>query len=133
MKTVSVVDLFVYKSIRNKILLIIILGLFIQFNFDGPELMITEFSMPIYLNGFILGISELFSCLVGYLMVDKFERKKMMLGSTCLAILVGLPVVLVSNCQEDCTKFQQIFQTVGLFLFRMLMSFTFTTFILTQF
>jgi hypothetical protein len=68
----SIVDLFYYKSIRSKILLIIFLGLFVQFNFDGPELMITEFSMSVYMNGFILGISEVFSCVVGYLMVDEF-------------------------------------------------------------
>ena len=30
------VDLFVYKSVRNKMLLVILLGLFVQFNFDGP-------------------------------------------------------------------------------------------------
>lgn len=51
------VDLFVYKSVRNKMLLVILLGLFVQFNFDGPELMITEFSMSVFFNGFIMGIS----------------------------------------------------------------------------
>jgi len=38
--TTSMVDLFAYKSVRTKILLAILLGLFVQFNFDGPELMI---------------------------------------------------------------------------------------------
>lgn len=57
MQSVSIIDLFTYKSIRSKLLLIIVLGLFIQFNFDGPELLIGEFSMPVYINGFILGIS----------------------------------------------------------------------------
>jgi len=65
-------DLFVYKSVRNKMLLVILLGLFVQFNFDGPELMISEFAMSVYFNGFIMGISEVFSCIIGYLMVDDF-------------------------------------------------------------
>ena len=72
MQSVSIVDLFKYKSIRTKILLIIVLGLFIQFNFDGPQLLIGEFSMPVYINGFILGISQIFSCVIGYFMVDDF-------------------------------------------------------------
>ncbi len=32
----SIIDIFAYKSVRNKLLLIILLGLFVQFNFDGP-------------------------------------------------------------------------------------------------
>lgn len=53
----SMLDLVYYKSVRNKMLLIIVLGLFVQFNFDGPELMLSEFSMSVYMNGFIFGIS----------------------------------------------------------------------------
>ena len=57
----------------------------------------------------------------------------MLIGSTILALFVGVPVVFVANCEDNCTSFQSIFQTVGLFIFRMFMSFTYTTFILTQF
>lgn len=95
--------------------------------------MIGELAMPVYINGFFLGISEVFSCIVGFLMVDEFERRKMMMISTLIGIGLCLPVAILSNCSNNCTHFQQIFQTVGLFLFRMAMSFTFTTYILTQF
>jgi hypothetical protein len=53
--------------------------------------------------------------------------------SVIIGILIGLPIAFVANCNETCTEFQQVFQSGGLFLFRMAMSFTFTTFILTQF
>lgn len=96
-------DLFKYPSVRNKMLLIILLGLFVQFNFDGPELMISEFSLSVYMNGFILGISEVFSCIIGYLMVDDFERRKMLATSTIIGILIGLPIAFISNCSDSCT------------------------------
>ena len=129
----SMSDLFYYPSVRNKMLLIIFLGLFVQFNFDGPELMLTEFSMSVYMNGFILGISEVFSCILGFLMVDDFPRRKMIWVATAVGICICIPVYLVTDCKNSCSPFQKVFQTVGLFLFRMAMSFSFTTFILTQF
>ena len=109
------------------------LGLFVQFNFDGPELMLTEFSMSVYLNGFILGISEVFSCIIGYFLVDDFQRRKMIFTATALGLCIGLPVAIVTNCRDDCSDFQRVFETVGLFVFRMAMSFSFTTYILTQY
>jgi uncharacterized membrane protein len=57
----------------------------------------------------------------------------MLFYSGAVGILIGIPVMFVSNCSDSCTPFQEMFQTAGLFLFRMAMSFTFTTFILTQF
>lgn len=53
--------------------------------------------------------------------------------SVIVGVIIGIPVMFVSNCTDTCTQFQQIFQSAGLFLFRMAMSFTFTTYILTQF
>jgi uncharacterized membrane protein len=57
----------------------------------------------------------------------------MLWASVIIGILIGLPIAFLANCTETCTEFQQYFQSGGLFLFRMAMSFTFTTFILTQF
>lgn len=34
--------------------------------------MIGELAMSVYVNGFFLGISEVFSCIVGFMMVDEF-------------------------------------------------------------
>ncbi len=60
--------------------------------------MISEFSMSVYMNGFILGISEVFSCLIGYVLVDDFERRKMLWVSVLIGMGIGLPVAFVSNC-----------------------------------
>ena len=89
--------------------------------------------MSVYMNGFILGISEVFSCILGFLMVDEFPRRRMIAIATTIGILLCLPVYFLANCKANCTPFQKVFQTLGLFLFRMAMSFSFTTFILTQF
>lgn len=53
--------------------------------------------------------------------------------STIIGICIGIPLIFVADCRSTCTEFQTVFQTIGLFAFRMAMSFTFTTFILTQY
>jgi len=59
--------------------------------------------MPVYLTGFILGISEVFSCIIGYLMVDDFERRKMLAAASLIGIIIGIPIALVANCTDTCT------------------------------
>lgn len=66
-------------------------------------------------------------------MVDVFPRRNMIWIATTIGICLCLPVYLLANCKNDCTAFQKVLQTVGMFLFRMAMSFSFTNFILTQF
>lgn len=75
----------------------------------------------------------MFACIIGYFLVDDFERKKMIFGATTIGLIICIPVAIVTNCHDHCTPFQKVFETVGLFLFRVALSFSFTTFILTQY
>lgn len=44
----------------------------------------------------------------------------MIFVSTAIALVVAVPIAIFANCSEECTEFQQIFQTSGLFVFRLM-------------
>jgi hypothetical protein len=69
---VSFVDLFRYNSLRLVSVLLTLLTFCISLEFYMPQLVLSTYDLDIYLNGVILGSSQVVSSYFSYLFINRF-------------------------------------------------------------
>lgn len=97
---ITAIDLVRYKSIRCMFAVLMLLSLFLCVAFYMPELVLKNYNLSIYLNGVILGSSEIFASYFCYLYVNDFERKKVLYWTSLVGIACTLPIFLMTYDSE---------------------------------
>jgi OCT family organic cation transporter-like MFS transporter 4/5 len=74
-KRFSILDLFKFKSLRGMTLMLILLQCTIIFEFYAPALMLDKFKLDIFINGLVIGVSEIISYPICYFLIMKSKRQ----------------------------------------------------------
>lgn len=113
-------DLFRYKSLRNITIISLILHFLISLQFSAPELALKDYDLDLYLNGIIIGFSEVIAACLCYFIVDLYARKKVILLTQILAILITVPVLILAVSDGQGPLWEKLVQTGCIFIFRFL-------------
>jgi hypothetical protein len=79
-------------------ILSIILHFLISFQFNSPELALQDYSLNVYLNGIVIGLSEVIACLASFFLVDNFKRKKIIYLTEFLALACSVAIIVFATC-----------------------------------
>lgn len=126
-------DLVRYDSLRKIFILSFILHFVTNYQFMAPELVLADYSLSVYLNGSLIGFSELLGCILSYFIIDSYPRKKMIFSTEVVSFGFALLLLLFFSCNEGCSPGEELFQTVGLFCFRFLTTITYNYFCMVQY
>ena len=72
-------------------------------------------------------------CVLCYFIIDKFPRKKMMFLTETLSLGFAIILFFLFSCKEQCSSRAELFQTVGLFCFRFMITVTYSYFCMIQY
>jgi hypothetical protein len=74
-----------------------------SFQFNAPELALSNYSLSIYLNGAFIGFSEVAACIVSYFIVDLYRRKTVVYITEGISLAIAVPIFLFCSCSKDET------------------------------
>lgn len=126
-------DLVRYDSLRRIFIISFMLHFVTNYQFMAPELVLADYSLSVYLNGSLIGFSELLGCIISYFIIDSYPRKKMILLTEAVSLGFALLLFFFFSCHENCSRGAQLFQTVGLFCFRFVTTLTYNYFCMVQY
>ena len=97
--------------------------------------MLSDYSGNIFLNGIIIGSSEILGSILCYFIVDNFRRKKVIIITSFLGVATSLLSFQFGACSsgQECSSFSLMIQTGGLFLFRFFITVCYNFFYMAQF
>lgn len=125
----SILDLFKFNSLRGMTLMLILLQCTIIFEFYAPALMLDKFKMNIFINGLVVGISELISYPICYLLIMKTKRQFIAYG--CFATTFACSTILTFMWNQEDEN-PDIGKSIGvlvfIFIFRFAISLEYTFF-----
>jgi hypothetical protein len=79
-----------------------ILGILIHFlssyQYTAPELALRDFSLNIYANGILIGLSGFVGAILCYFIVDHYERKMIIYISEIICICISVPIFVFFSC-----------------------------------
>lgn len=105
-----------------------------SFQFSAPEIAISDYSLSIYTNGIVIGLAELIGCIASYLIIDHYERKKVIYVTQAICIATSAAVFLFFSCPDGaCTMSTQVVQTVGLTIFKFASTVSYCFFYIMQY
>jgi hypothetical protein len=83
----------------------IILHFLTSFQFNAPELALKNYSLSVYLNGALIGFSEVVACVFCYFIVDHYERKQVIYITEAISLGISVPLFIFCSCVEgqDCS------------------------------
>lgn len=81
-----------------KTILSIILHFLISFQFNAPELALQAYSLNVYLNGMVIGSSEVVACFASFFLVNNFKRKKIIYLTEFLALAFSVALIIFATC-----------------------------------
>ena len=128
-KRFSVLDLFKFKSLRGMTLMLILLQCTIIFEFYAPALMLDKFKLDIFINGLVIGVSEILSYPICYFLIMKTRRR--LAAYACFAATFLCSAVLTFMWEqedEDPDIGKSIGVLVFIFVFRFAISVEYTFF-----
>ena len=128
-KRFSVLDLFKFKSLRGMTLMLILLHCTIIFEFYAPALMLDKFKLDIFINGLVIGASEILSDPICYFLIMKTRRR--LVAYACFAATFLCSAVLTfmwDQEDEDPDIGKSIGVLVFIFIFRFAISVEYTFF-----
>jgi len=94
-------DLVRFKSLRSITIIFCCIRCLLTFEFNVPELVLDDYAMDIYINGIIIGSSEIFASVFCYFFINSFKRKTAIYVTSLLGIAVSLPVFLFASCKDS--------------------------------
>lgn len=100
--TFSVLDLFRYNSLRMMTLMLILLQCTIIFEFYAPALMLDQFKLDIFINGLVVGVSEIISYPICYYMITRIRRRSV--AYVCYFLTFACSVVLIFAWKQGDTS-----------------------------
>jgi MFS transporter, OCT family, solute carrier family 22 (organic cation transporter), member 4/5 len=94
-RTFSILDLFRFKSLRFMTLILILLQCTIIFEFYAPALMLDQFNLSLFINGMVVGFSELISYPLCYVMITRIKRKHAAYGCFLMTLLCSVILIFI--------------------------------------
>lgn len=125
----SILDLFKFKSLRGMTIMLIILQCTIIFEFYAPALMLDKFKLNIFINGLVVGVSELISYPICYFLIMKSKRQ--LIAYACFAATFLCSTILTFMWDQEDEN-PDVSKSIGvlafIFLFRFAISLEYTFF-----
>ena len=127
-KILNYLDLFRYRSLRQKTIFICLVIFSIDFLYYGPVLLLDSFGFDFYLNGVILDFSEVITYFFGFFLITKIKRRLIGLVLFTISFICCASLIFLSHksiCVENCWDFKTVLELFVLFVFRFVVSFFF--------
>jgi MFS family permease len=126
----SVVDLFRFKSLRGMTLMLILLQCTIIFEFYAPALMLDAFQLNIFINGLVVGVSEIIAYPICFYLIMRTRRQTV--AYVCFAANFLCSVLLIFLWDQGSEQAPDIGSSIGvlllIFVFRFAISVEYTFF-----
>jgi MFS transporter, putative metabolite:H+ symporter len=128
-KRFSILDLFRFGSLRGMTLMLILLQCTIIFEFYAPALMLDKFKMNIFINGLVVGVSELISYPICYFLIMKSRRQFIAYGCFAATFVCSAILTFMWNQEEENPAIGESIGVLAfIFLFRFAISLEYTFF-----
>ena len=110
-------------------LTLILVQMTVTFAFYAPALLLAQFKMSLYIGGLVVGMSELISYPLCFLMITRITRK--MTAYVCFAITFACSIILIfvwDQGSDNASLGSSIGVLVLIFIFRFAITIEYTTF-----
>jgi hypothetical protein len=94
----SALDLFKFPSLRKLAILGFVLHFLLYYLFGAPELVLSKYSLSIFMNSSILGFAEIMGSLVCILCIEVCPRRMTIFITSGLQVLVLAAILFVAPC-----------------------------------
>ena len=112
-----------------KTILLIIVQCTVIFAFYAPALMLDKFNLSLYINGLVVGVSEIISYPVAYVMITRITRKKTAYGCFATTFICSVVLIFIWDQGNDNASIAgSIGVLVLIFVFRFAISLEYTVF-----
>jgi hypothetical protein len=64
-------------------------------------LALSDYSLSLYLNGGLIGFSEVVACIISYFIVDIYKRKTVVYITEGISLAIAVPIFLFCSCSKD--------------------------------
>lgn len=116
-KNFSVVDLVRYPSLRMMTVFLVILQCTISFIFYAPQLMLSQFHLDIFLNGLVMGLSELIAYPLCYFLITRCRRTRAAYVCFTTTLVCSSALVFLWHPKSDGVEVDLLANIVVLLLF----------------
>lgn len=125
----SILDLFRFNSLRGMTLILVLLQCTIIFEFYAPALMLDKFKLDIFINGLVVGVSELISYPICYVLIMKTRRQFVAYACFAATFVCSTVLIFMWNQEDENPDIgKSIGVLVFIFIFRFAISLEYTFF-----
>ena len=70
----------------------------INFEFYAPQLVLESYATDIFVNGMVIGLSEVVSTLTVIPIIDHFSRRWTIFGTSLIGVVLCVPLLAFYSC-----------------------------------
>ena len=107
---------------------------FMSYQFNASEMLLSNYRLNFYLNGSVLGCSHLLSTIVAFFVANSCPRRMGIIVGESVSLVIACALLGWMACLEEgeCSESTKNKQTIALFVYRLLVGFSYDLFYMSQ-